>query len=155
MQLLWLQRIYLLDVIVKTTSCKVGDVIVFADFLWVLPDRRRKYMKSSESKSNCDVNKVLHNSTHLEVLNEKAPGRVVDHRVESVRVQCQRVVVVKAVDVHFSQVDLIVGIDGRGVEGVTSTWWDQVWSREEHRGRPRSNKNHHNWSTDHIRDNSD
>lgn len=89
----------------------------------------KKIWNHPNPKSNCDVNKAPHNSTHLEVLDEEAPGRVEDHRVESVRVQGQRVVVVKAVDVHFSQVDLIVGIDGWGVERVASTGWDQVWTQ--------------------------
>lgn len=49
---------------------------------------------------------------HLKVFNEKVFSFVVDHCVESVGVQRQRVVVVEAVDVHFAQADLVVGVDG-------------------------------------------
>lgn len=63
--------------------------------------------------------------THLKVFNQKTSCCIVDHRVERIRVQSQRVVIVKAVDVHFGQVDLIVRVDGGGVEEVTRTWWDQ------------------------------
>lgn len=60
------------------------------------------------------------------MFDQEGPRCVVDHRVERIRVQSQRVVVVKAVDVHFGQVDLIVSVDGVGVEGVTGTGWNQV-----------------------------
>lgn len=62
---------------------------------------------------------------HLKVFNEKVFSFVVDHCVESVGVQRQRVVVVEAVDVHFAQADLVVGVDGRGVEDLTGTGWNQ------------------------------
>lgn len=131
---LWFKRIYLLDVIVKTPRGKVRNVIILADALGVLSSRRTKWMNEFiwiYKKRSCDANILLHNcTTHLEVLNEEASCCIVDHCVERVWVQRQRVVIVKAVDVHFSQADLVVSVDGGGVEEVTRARWDQVWSRE-------------------------
>lgn len=80
-------------------------------------------MNLSESNSR---GKAKGSNTHLEVFDEKAPGRVVDHSVECIRVHGQRVVVVKAIDVHFRQADLVVRVNGRRVDEVTGTWWNQV-----------------------------
>lgn len=66
----------------------------------------------------------LQTGTNLEVLNEKVPGCVVNHRVERIGIKSQRVVVVKAVDVHFGQADLIVGVDGRRIEGLACAGWN-------------------------------
>lgn len=63
---------------------------------------------------------------HLKVLNQESFSCVVDQRVECVGVLGQSVVIVKAVDVHFLQADLVVGIDHRGVKAFTRTWRDQV-----------------------------
>lgn len=60
------------------------------------------------------------------MFNEEASRRVVDQRVQRVRVKGKRVVVVKTVDVHFRHVDLVVGVDGGGVEEVTRARRDQV-----------------------------
>lgn len=64
--------------------------------------------------------------THLIVLDQEASGCVEDHSVESIRVQGQSVIVVKAVDVHFGQAHLVVGVDGGGVEEVARAWRNQV-----------------------------
>lgn len=45
------------------------------------------------------------------------------------RVESQRVIIVKPVDVHFSQVHLIVGVDGGGGEEVACTWRNLVWKQ--------------------------
>lgn len=63
------------------------------------------------------------------MFNKEISCCIVDHCVKRIRVQSQRVVIVEAVDVHFSQVDLVVGEDGGGVEKVTSTGWNQVWEQ--------------------------
>lgn len=63
---------------------------------------------------------------HLKVFDQEASGCGEDHSVESIRVQGQSVIIVKAVDVHFGQTHLIVGIDGGGVEEVAGTWRNQV-----------------------------
>ena len=64
------------------------------------------------------------------MLNEKVPGGAVDHGVQRVGVEGQGVVVVKAVDVHLLQADLVVGVDGGGVEDATGARRDQVCSSQ-------------------------
>lgn len=56
--------------------------------------------------------------THLIVFNQEVSGHVEDHCVESIRVQGQSVVIVKAVDVHLGQTHFIVGVNSGGVEEV-------------------------------------
>lgn len=60
------------------------------------------------------------------MFNQESFSCVVDQRIERVGVLSQRVVVVKAVDVHFLQADLVVGVDHRGVQAFTRTGRDQV-----------------------------
>lgn len=65
--------------------------------------------------------------THLIVFDQEVSGRVEDHCVESIRVQGQSVVVVKAVDVHLGQTHLVVGVNSGGVEEVAGAWRNQFW----------------------------
>ena len=51
----------------------------------------------------------------------RKPGSVIDHVVEGVVVEGHGVVIVKPIDVHLSQADLIVCINSGGVEQVTHT----------------------------------
>ena len=88
-------------------------------------------MSKQPDGSDATATTTTTTTTHLEVVDEEAPGRVVDHRVQGVRVQGQRVVVVEAVDVHLGQAHLVVGVDGGGVEEVARTGGDQVCSGEK------------------------
>lgn len=63
------------------------------------------------------------------MFNKEGSCCIVDHCVQRIWVKSQRVVVVKTVDVHFSQVHLVVGVDGGRVEEVTCPWWNQVWEQ--------------------------
>lgn len=63
---------------------------------------------------------------HLVVFDQEGSGHVEDHSVESIGVQGQGVIVVKAVDVHFGQAHLVVGVDGGGVEEVAGAWRNQL-----------------------------
>lgn len=62
---------------------------------------------------------------HLVVFDQEVSGHVEDHGVESIRVQGKSVIVVKAIDVHFGQTNLVVGVDGGGVEEVAGAWRNQ------------------------------
>ena len=64
------------------------------------------------------------------MLNEKVPGGIIDHGVQVVRVEGQCVVIVKAVDVHLLQADLVVGVDGGGVEDATGSRRNQFCSSQ-------------------------
>lgn len=115
---------HLLDVIVKTSYGKVWNVIIFADAFGILPQRRKeekilfKVLKSIKTYAAAV-------QTHLEVFNQEVSGCVEDHCVESVGVQSQSVVVVKAVDVHLGQTHLVVGVNSGGVEEVARAWRNQ------------------------------
>lgn len=67
--------------------------------------------------------------THLIVFNQEVSGHVEDHCVESIRVQGQSVVVVKAVDVHLGQTHLVVGVNSGGVEEVAGARRNQFWQQ--------------------------
>lgn len=74
--------------------------------------------------------------THLIVFNQEVSGHVEDHCVESIRVQGQSVVIVKAVDVHLGQTHFIVGVNSGGVEEVAGArrnqfWWETMLSMKK------------------------
>lgn len=112
----------------KTSNSKVWDVVIFADAFRILSFRRKKekiIFKVCQS-INTYVAAV---QAHLIVFDQEASGCVEDHSVESIGVQGQSVIVVKAVDVHFGQTHLVVGVDGGGVEEVAGAWRNQVWQQ--------------------------
>lgn len=112
----------------KTSNSKVWDVIIFADAFRILSwsRKREKIIFKVRQSSNTFVAAVRAN---LIVFDQEASGGVEDHRVESIRVQGQSVVVVEAVDVHFSQTHLVVGVDGGGVKEVARAGRNQVWQQ--------------------------
>lgn len=71
---------------------------------------------------------VLLSFSNLVVLNEKLSRLVVDHLVQRAGVKRERVIIVKAVDVHLLQIHLIVGVDGGGVQETAHSWRDQIWN---------------------------
>lgn len=112
----------------KTSNSKVWDVIIFADAFRILWWRRKKekvLLKSARSTTDF----AAAAQAHLEVFDQEGSGHVEDHGVESVGVQGQSVIVVEAVDVHFGQTNLVVGVDGGGVEEVAGAWRNQFWQQ--------------------------
>ena len=77
----------LLNVVVQAADGEAGVVVIPPNALWVLV-----------------------------ALDQEVAGGVEDLRVQRVRVLGQRVVVVEAVDLDVAQADLVVGVDGRGVQ---------------------------------------
>lgn len=67
----------------KTTSSKIGDVIVFADAFGVLLRRRDKMAKLALTTVIIAM-QYGDRTTHLVVLNKKVSRCIVDHCVESV-----------------------------------------------------------------------
>ena len=63
------------------------------------------------------------------MLNQDVAGGIEDLRVQGVRVLGQGVVVVEAVDLDVAQADLIVGIDGRGVQETADLGGQEVYRR--------------------------
>lgn len=109
----------------KTSNSKVWDVIIFADVFRILSWRRKKEKIIFKVRQSINTYMAAVQA-HLIVFDQEAPGCVEDHSVESIGVQGQSVVVVKAVDVHFGQTHLVVGVDGGGVEEVAGAWRNQV-----------------------------
>ena len=66
---------------------------------------------------------------HLVVLNQDVAGSIEDLRVQRVRVLGQGVVIVKAVHLDVAQADLIVGIDGCGVQETAHLGGQEVYRR--------------------------
>lgn len=109
----------------KTSNSKVWDVIIFADAFRILSWRRKK--EKIIFKVHQSINTYMAAvQAHLIVFDQEASGCVEDHSVESIGVQGQSVIVVKAVDVHFGQTHLVVGVDSGGVEEVAGAWRNQV-----------------------------
>lgn len=69
--------------------------------------------------------------THPVFSDENVPCYVEDEGVKVAGVECQGVVIVKAVDFYVSQAHLIVGKNGVRVDWVGGNDWDQIW-KERH-----------------------
>lgn len=109
----------------KTSNSKVWNVVILADAFRILSRRRKKENMISKVHQST-ITDVAAAQPHLIVFDQEASGLVEDHSVESIGVQGQRVIVVKAVDVHFGQAHLVVGVDGGGVEEVAGAWRNQL-----------------------------
>lgn len=115
---------HLLNIVVQAADGKAGVVVILPNALWVLLGETRPGL-SQRCWHTCPPGSCLgiHSATqpgvvrpHLVVLDQDVTGGIEDLRVQRVRVLGQGVVVVEAVDLDVAQADLVVGIDGRGVQ---------------------------------------
>lgn len=115
---------HLLNIVVQAADGKAGVVVILPNALWVLLGETRPGL-SQRCWHTCPSGSCLgiHSATqpgvvrpHLVVLDQDVTGGIEDLRVQRVRVLGQGVVVVEAVDLDVAQADLVVGIDGRGVQ---------------------------------------
>lgn len=130
----------------ETPDGKGGVVVILPDPLWVLLGVEAEvrvtasplavqsgtseiniFISTSHPQWNPETQLLARpNGAHLVVFYQDVTGCIEDLGVQRICVLGQGVVVVEAIDLHVPQADLIVGVDGGGVEEAADLGRQQI-----------------------------